>query len=222
MFFRAGVLGQMEEFRDDRLGKIMSWLQAWIRGYLARKDYKKIQEQRIALQVVQRNLRKYLQLRTWPWYKLWQKVKPLLNVTRVEDEIAVSIRVQHILALFVEANAHNYERSIPNSMENLFSDTHHAFSIRSRSCKHSFHIRTFHTSHIRHGIYTVVRTNAPPMFCNAGTHTLFPQHHVSISDTRSPSPVYSLSLNGSNNIQLHAAHKHFVARFFFGAHRGAN
>lgn len=82
----------MEEFRDDRLGKIMSWLQAWVRGYLARKDYKKIQEQRVALQVVQRNLRKYLQLRTWPWYKLWQKVKPLLNVTRVEDEIAVSIR----------------------------------------------------------------------------------------------------------------------------------
>lgn len=81
----------MEEFRDDRLGKIMSWLQAWVRGYLARKDYKKIQEQRVALQVVQRNLRKYLQLRTWPWYKLWQKVKPLLNVTRVEDEIAVSI-----------------------------------------------------------------------------------------------------------------------------------
>lgn len=41
----------------------------------------------IALQVVQRNLRKYLQLRTWAWYRLWQKVKPLLNVTRVEDEI---------------------------------------------------------------------------------------------------------------------------------------
>ncbi|XP_055295507.1 myosin heavy chain, muscle isoform X5 [Sitodiplosis mosellana] len=88
VFFRAGVLGQMEEFRDERLGKIMSWMQAWIRGYLSRKEYKKIQEQRIALQIVQRNLRKYMQLRTWPWWKLWQKVKPLLNVTRVEDEIA--------------------------------------------------------------------------------------------------------------------------------------
>ena len=91
MFFRAGVLGQMEELRDERLGRIMSWMQSWIRGYLARKDYKKIQEQRLALQVVQRNLRKYMQLRTWPWYKLWQKVKPLLNVSRIEDEIAVSI-----------------------------------------------------------------------------------------------------------------------------------
>ncbi|XP_022917233.1 myosin heavy chain, muscle isoform X6 [Onthophagus taurus] len=88
VFFRAGVLGQMEELRDDRLGKIVTWMQSWVRGYLSRKEFKKLQEQRLALQVCQRNLRKYLKLRTWPWYKLWQKVKPLLNVTRVEDEIA--------------------------------------------------------------------------------------------------------------------------------------
>ncbi|XP_016768906.1 myosin heavy chain, muscle isoform X11 [Apis mellifera] len=88
VFFRAGVLGQMEEFRDERLSKIVSWMQAYIRGYLSRKDYKKLQEQRLALVVVQRNLRKYLQIRTWPWWKLWQKVKPLLNATRIEDELA--------------------------------------------------------------------------------------------------------------------------------------
>lgn len=80
----------MEELRDERLSKIMTWMQSWIRGYLSRKDFFKLQEQRLALEVVQRNLRKYLQLRTWPWYKLWTKVKPLLNVTRIEDEIAVS------------------------------------------------------------------------------------------------------------------------------------
>ncbi|XP_068914325.1 myosin heavy chain, muscle isoform X41 [Tenebrio molitor] len=88
VFFRAGVLGQMEELRDERLGKIVTWMQSWVRGYLSRKEFKKLQEQRLALQVCQRNLRKYLKLRTWPWYKLWQKVKPLLNVTRIEDEIA--------------------------------------------------------------------------------------------------------------------------------------
>jgi len=46
VFFRAGVLGQMEELRDDRLAKIMTWFQAWIRGYQSRKEYKKLQEQR--------------------------------------------------------------------------------------------------------------------------------------------------------------------------------
>lgn len=91
VFFRAGVLGQMEEFRDERLSKIMSWMQSWCRGYLARKEFKKMQEQRVALETVQRNLRKYMKLRTWAWWKLWQKVKPLLNVSRVEDQIAVSM-----------------------------------------------------------------------------------------------------------------------------------
>lgn len=81
----------MEEFRDERLSRIMSWMQAWARGYLTRKIFKKLQEQRLALTVVQRSLRRYLKLRTWPWWKLWQKVKPLLNASRVEDQIAVSI-----------------------------------------------------------------------------------------------------------------------------------
>jgi len=88
VFFKAGTLGQLEEFRDDRLAKIITWMQAYVRGYQTRKNYKKLQDQRVALQVVQRNLRKYGQLRNWPWYRLWQKVKPLLNVTRVEDELA--------------------------------------------------------------------------------------------------------------------------------------
>lgn len=80
----------MEEFRDERLSRIMSWMQAWARGYLNRKTFKKLQEQRLALTVVQRALRRYLKLRTWPWWKLWQKVKPLLNASRIEDQIAVS------------------------------------------------------------------------------------------------------------------------------------
>lgn len=89
----------MEELRDERLSKIVSWMQAYIRGYLSRKDYKKLQDQRLALVVVQRNLRKYLQIRTWPWWKLWQKVKPLLNVTRIEDELAVSVSTKYFTLL---------------------------------------------------------------------------------------------------------------------------
>ncbi|KAK7078910.1 putative TRAFAC class myosin-kinesin ATPase superfamily [Halocaridina rubra] len=87
VFFRAGVLGSLEEIRDNRLAKIMTWLQAWIRGYRSRKAFQKLQEQRIALVIVQRNIRKFLEMRNWPWYSMWQKVRPLLNVTRVEDEI---------------------------------------------------------------------------------------------------------------------------------------
>ncbi|XP_065215433.1 myosin heavy chain, muscle isoform X27 [Planococcus citri] len=87
VFFRAGVLGQMEEIRDERLSKIISWMQGYIRGYISRKQFKKLQEQRLALIVVQRNLRNYLKLRTWPWWKMWTRVKPLLNVQNLEDDL---------------------------------------------------------------------------------------------------------------------------------------
>ncbi|GBL77558.1 Myosin heavy chain, muscle [Araneus ventricosus] len=87
VFFRAGVLGRLEEMRDDRLAKIVTWLQASIRWYLSKKEFKKLQEQRVALLVIQRNLRKFLQLRNWLWYKLYMKVKPLLTMAKVEDEM---------------------------------------------------------------------------------------------------------------------------------------
>ncbi|XP_076373054.1 myosin heavy chain, muscle-like isoform X2 [Tachypleus tridentatus] len=87
VFFRAGVLGRLEEMRDERLSKIISWLQSWIRWYQCKKEFKKLKEQRIALLIIQRNLRKFLQLRNWLWWKLYSKVKPLLSIARVEDEL---------------------------------------------------------------------------------------------------------------------------------------
>jgi myosin heavy chain 6/7 len=87
VFFRAGVLGEMEEIRDDKLGKIIAWMQSCIRGYATRKAYKQLHDQRAALEVVQRNLRSFMKLRVWPWWTLWKQLKPTLNVTRVEDEI---------------------------------------------------------------------------------------------------------------------------------------
>ncbi|XP_054718745.1 myosin heavy chain, muscle-like isoform X3 [Uloborus diversus] len=98
VFFRAGVLGRLEEMRDERLGKIITWLQAWVRWYECKKEFKKLQEQRIALLVIQRNLRKFLQLRNWLWWKLYSKVKPLLNIARVEDELRAleeKLKVEH-------------------------------------------------------------------------------------------------------------------------------
>ncbi|CAM4755711.1 unnamed protein product [Rotaria magnacalcarata] len=87
VFFRAGTLGQLEDMRDAALSKIISALQGQVRGYLMKKEYKKMLEKRIALTVLQRNCRKYLSLRNWPWWKLYTKVKPLLSVARQEEEM---------------------------------------------------------------------------------------------------------------------------------------
>jgi len=87
VFFKAGVLGTLEDMRDERLSKIISMFQAQIRGYLMRKSYKKLQDQRVGLSVIQRNIRKWLGLKNWLWWRLYVKVKPLLNVARAEDDM---------------------------------------------------------------------------------------------------------------------------------------
>ncbi|KAK3768205.1 hypothetical protein RRG08_031739 [Elysia crispata] len=89
VFFKAGVLGTLEDMRDERLSKIIAMFQAHIRGYLMRKSYKKLQDQRIGLSVIQRNIRKWLGLKNWLWWRLYVKVKPLLNIARAEDEMKV-------------------------------------------------------------------------------------------------------------------------------------
>lgn len=87
IFFRAGQLGVLEEMREERLSKIITWLQSWIRWYFVKKDFKRLQDQRMALLVIQRNLRKFLTLRNWLWWKLYSKVKPMLSMAKVEDEM---------------------------------------------------------------------------------------------------------------------------------------
>lgn len=87
VFFRAGVLGTMEELRDERLSQIVTWIQGWVRGFIARKEYNRLIKQREALVVVQRNIRKFVKLNTWVWFNLWQKVKPLINQPRLDDII---------------------------------------------------------------------------------------------------------------------------------------
>merc|ERR1711909_180144 len=63
----------------------IGFLQAQIRGWKARKWFKKAQTQRVNLIVVQRNLRKYMSIRTWLWYGFWQQFKPKLNVGREKN-----------------------------------------------------------------------------------------------------------------------------------------
>jgi len=88
IFFKAGILGEVEEIRDDRINKLMTGLQSWFRGYVARKMYKKLQQQRTALLVVQRNIKKYISMKAWMWFRLWSKVKPHLTVVEGDDQLA--------------------------------------------------------------------------------------------------------------------------------------
>lgn len=43
-------------------------------------------EQFRAIRIIQRNVQSYLKLRNWKWWRLFTKVKPLLQVTNAEDQ----------------------------------------------------------------------------------------------------------------------------------------
>ena len=41
----------MEEIREDKIGQILSWLQATARGRMSRIAYKKLQEQKVTAKI---------------------------------------------------------------------------------------------------------------------------------------------------------------------------
>merc|ERR1719365_85721 len=97
VFFRAGILGYMEEVREDRIGAVLSWLQSQARGKASRIVFKKMQDQKLALYCLQRTIRNYYIGKTWLWWQLWLAIKPNLKCTKFaqykaeyEEKIAIA------------------------------------------------------------------------------------------------------------------------------------
>merc|ERR1712073_253683 len=97
VFFRAGILGYMEEVREDRIGSVISWLQAQARGKASRLCFKKLQDQKLSLYCLQRTIRNYHIGRTWLWWQLWLALKPNLKCSKFaqykaeyEEKIAIA------------------------------------------------------------------------------------------------------------------------------------
>ena len=87
VFFRAGALAALEEARDDIVLKLVRWMQGEIYGKFGRREYQKRFDQRNLMIVVQRNFRKFMQLRSWGWFIIIQKTKPLIGQENLEDQL---------------------------------------------------------------------------------------------------------------------------------------
>ncbi|KFH65798.1 hypothetical protein MVEG_07901 [Podila verticillata NRRL 6337] len=98
VFFRSGVLADLEDIRDQKLSQIFSKCQAVCRGYLARRHLNQKIDRAKAIKIIQRNARVYVQLREWSWWKMYVRIKPLLNVTRVAEELRENQEKVRILA----------------------------------------------------------------------------------------------------------------------------
>merc|ERR1719412_807736 len=85
----------MEEQRENKIGSVLAWLQSGARGKAARMQFKKLQDQKLALYSCQRAIRSYMMAKTWLWLQLWLSIKPNLKCTQFgkfkkeyEDKIA--------------------------------------------------------------------------------------------------------------------------------------
>jgi len=110
VFFRAGILGFMEEVREDKIGSVLSWLQAGARGKSSRMNFKKLQDQKLALYCCQRAIRNYMTAKTWKWMQIWLAIKPNLKCTQFgkykkEYEDKIELAEANIDKAIAECNA---------------------------------------------------------------------------------------------------------------------
>merc|ERR1719340_164966 len=89
VFFRAGALAGLEEERDGIVLKLVRWMQGQCFGWIKRGVYQKKYDQRELMKVCQRNFRKFQTLRSWGWFIIIQKTRPLIGQVNLEQELAI-------------------------------------------------------------------------------------------------------------------------------------
>ncbi|XP_035631544.1 myosin heavy chain, fast skeletal muscle-like [Oncorhynchus keta] len=88
VFFKAGLLGVLEEMRDERLASLVCMIQSLCRGFAMRKEFVKMMERREAVFTIKYNIRSFMNVKHWPWMKVYYKIKPLLKSAETEKELA--------------------------------------------------------------------------------------------------------------------------------------
>ncbi|XP_062362359.1 myosin-1B-like isoform X3 [Cinclus cinclus] len=88
VFFKAGLIGLLEEMRDEKLAQLITRTQALCRGFLMRVEYQRMVERRESIFCIQYNIRSFMNVKHWPWMKLFFKIKPLLKSAESEKEMA--------------------------------------------------------------------------------------------------------------------------------------
>lgn len=87
VFFKAGVLAHLEDLRDEKLGQVLTGFQAKIRSFLFLADRRRRMQQRRGLLIIQRNIRAWCVLRTWEWFLIFGKLRPMLKTGKEGEEM---------------------------------------------------------------------------------------------------------------------------------------
>merc|ERR1711887_323212 len=89
VFFRAGALGKLEEYRDVIVNRLIRYIQGVCYQRLRFRDFAKRRDQRELINVCQRQFRKYVSMREWSWFVIIQKTRPLIGMPNPEEELRI-------------------------------------------------------------------------------------------------------------------------------------
>ena len=108
VFFRTGQLTSIEAYRQEKISEFILVIQSACRGYSARQMFKKLKFQTSAANVIKSNSRTFLDFRNWAWWKLFVRVRPLLEQKKHKDELL--LRDSKIAELSSELDLNSREK----------------------------------------------------------------------------------------------------------------
>merc|ERR1719282_1293489 len=88
VFFRAGALAFLEECRDDIVLRLLRKFQGEVRKRVRGFTFAKRRDQRELIKVGQRQFRKYMAMRSWGWFVIIQKTRPLIGRADPNEELS--------------------------------------------------------------------------------------------------------------------------------------
>ena len=100
VFFRAGVLAELEEKREALFRALVITVQSTARAYMVRRLIRKRLHRKEATVLLQGDFKSFLELQQSPWWQLFMKMKPILSATKSDREMKMrSAEIQKLEAL---------------------------------------------------------------------------------------------------------------------------
>jgi myosin heavy chain 9/10/11/14 len=87
IFFRQSVLADIEDLREIRISEIMKEVQAVVRSKLEKLKFNLEEHRKKAICIIKKNAKICVDLQKWNWWKLYLKIKPLLDVRKRDNEL---------------------------------------------------------------------------------------------------------------------------------------
>lgn len=121
VFFRQGVLADIEDMRDKRIAALARTAQSLIRRKLVVRRFNLEKERARAITLLQENARRSVDFLRWRWWSLFLRIKPLLEVKKNEErskEREEQIREYALLVEKERAEKRNVEEEL-SCMKNV-------------------------------------------------------------------------------------------------------